>query len=64
MEKAVISEKTISYGKQSYRVNSEYEWLTLMFGTFGPEDNGIPRYAWRPIPENRVPDSVKKLVKR
>lgn len=62
MWKAKISEKTISYGEQRYRVNLENKWLILMFGTFGPADKGIPRYAWRPIPENRVPDNVKRLV--
>ena len=64
MEEAEIREKIISYGKQRYRVNSKNKWLVCMFGTFGPADNGIPRHGWVSIPENKVPDGVRKLARQ
>ena len=58
--KASVCEKTIMLGKNRYRVTSNGNWSTLMFGTFGPQDNQIPRYKWMPIPSNKVPEIVKE----
>jgi hypothetical protein len=63
MDKARVCEKTIAYGKQRYRVDSPGEhWQVLMFGTFGPEDKGIPRHKWMPIPKDKVPDKVREAT--
>jgi len=58
MKEAKICGVTIEYGPQRYRKDSEGNWSTLMWGTFGPSDNGIPRYAWQHIPTDRVPGEV------
>jgi len=56
---AIIVEKTIAWGKQRYRTDGNGNWTVLMFGTYGPEDHGIPSYRYMPIPESKVPEEVR-----
>jgi len=46
----------------NYRIDSRGNWTVLMFGTYGPEDHGIPSYRYMPIPESKVPEEVKKQI--
>lgn len=55
---ASIVEITITHGRTNYRVSSEGTWFVLMWGTFGPEDAGRPRYKWIPIEKKKVPPAV------
>lgn len=57
-----ICEKTIAHGQQRYRIDINDNWKIQMFGTFSPSDNGIPRYGWVAIPEDKVPVQVKSKV--
>jgi len=57
---AHIIEKTIAYGKNRYRTDGNGNWKILMFGTYGPEDCGIPSHRYMPIPKLEVPEDVKK----
>jgi len=59
---AYIIEKTIAWGRNRYRIDSRGNWKVLMFGTYGPEDHGIPSYKYEPIPESKVPEEVKKQI--
>lgn len=61
--KAKICETTttIAYDKARYRVNTNNKWSTLMWGTW-PDSNGIPSYRWESIPEDKVPDMVRKKI--
>ena len=61
--KADVCEKTIAYGRNQYRVDKNDNWLCLVFGTTGPQDNGIPRYSWIAIPKERVPAEVRACAK-
>jgi len=63
MAEAFVNEKTISYGRQQYRVNRDGKWMVLMFGSFGPNDPPVGlKYKWMPIPVDKVPDKVKEAI--
>jgi hypothetical protein len=57
--KCRVVSKTIQYGKQHWRLNADGSWWVLAFGSFGPNDAGL-RYGWISVPEEKVPDEVKK----
>ena len=62
MDKATICEKTIAYGKQRYRVNTNGNWQVLMFGSHGYDDPHVGlSWKWRYIPRDKVPKNVKKI---
>jgi hypothetical protein len=61
MEAEIIN-TTIAYGNNRYRLDVSGNWMCLMFGTFGPDDHGVPRHAWRPIPADKVPADVKAVA--
>ena len=61
---ATVCEKTISHGKQRYRVDLNENWQVLMFGSHGPNDPPVGlSWKWVRIPSTRVPDEVKKVAK-
>ena len=59
--KTKIVSKTIQHGKQHWRLNADGSWSVLAFGSFGPNDVGL-RYGWINVPEEKVPDEVKKMA--
>lgn len=58
--KATVIEKTISFGKNRYKVDSNGRWLTLMWGWW-PDRGSRPSSRWVFIPENKVPEEVKQI---
>jgi len=58
--KPIISERTITHGGNSYRVNNGGEWQALFFGTSGP--NQTPHYFYAPVEQQDVPEEVVKLA--
>jgi len=65
MNKASVCEKTISFGKNRYRVDSNGNWMVLMYGSHGPNDPPVGlSWKWRKIPSDRVPNEVKELAKK
>ncbi len=58
MNGATVCERTIAYGKQRWRVNSNNEWSVLMWGWW-PESNQYPSWRWQYIDSNKVPKEVK-----
>jgi hypothetical protein len=60
---AVISAQIIRYGTNSYKYMSPSgNWLALMWGWW-PHGHS-PEWRWSKIPEDKVPDDVKKIAKR
>ena len=58
-----VCEKTISYGPQRWRVNSNGDWQVLMFGSHGPNDPPVGlSWKWVWISADRVPEEVKRLA--
>lgn len=63
-DKVIISEKTIAYGRQHYKVNTVGDWQVLMYGSHGPNDPPVGlSWKWRSIPIDKVPDEVKKAAR-
>ena len=59
--KAKIISKVASYGKQTWRINSDGSYSGLAFGTFGP--NQSPHFSWIGVSEEKVPLEVKEVLK-
>jgi hypothetical protein len=60
--KATVCEKTIAWGKNRYRVDTKGNWQCLVFGSHSPNDPPVGlSWKWISIPENKVPDEVKKI---
>lgn len=58
-----VCEITISHGNQRYRTDRNGRWQVLMFGSHGPNDPPVGlSWKWHPIPEDKVPDEVKRLA--
>lgn len=57
MNMVEVCEKTITYGKQRYRVNSLGEWSTLMWGWW-PDGGDYPSYRMVAIDKKKVPKEV------
>lgn len=60
MHKPIVVEKTISFGKNRYRVDSKGNWTTLMFGWWPTGTN--PSWRWSPISKDRVPIEVRQAT--
>ena len=59
---AKISEKTISCGKNRYRVDTNKNWKCLVYGSHGPNDPPVGlSWKWVNIPKDKVPKEVKKI---
>jgi hypothetical protein len=57
----IVSEKTITYGQNQYKVTSSGEWSVLMWGWFGLGQDR-PIYRFEPVATERVPWEVRKLA--
>lgn len=58
-----VVSKTVHLGDDAYiRVNADGSYSALAFGSFGPNQVGL-KYGWISIPENKVPEKVKQILK-
>lgn len=60
---AKICERTISLGKNRYRIHSDGSWSSLHWGWY-PNGGDRPSYRWMSIPKDKVPEEVKKACIR
>jgi hypothetical protein len=59
---AVVCERTVAYGEQRWRVDSQGNWSTLMWGWW-PQGGSVPAYRWVPIENGKVPQEVKEALR-
>ena len=60
--KATITDYSIAWGQQRYKVNAEGDWQTLMFGSFIGDADGRLHWKWQPIPTDKVPAEVREVA--
>ena len=58
--RAVVTTKTIQYGKQIYRLNNDKSYSIMAFGSTWHNQN--IGWHWINIPEDKVPKEVKNLT--
>jgi len=59
--KAVITERTITYGRNQFRVTGDGKWSVLMWGWFRPDQN-VPIWQFMPIAADKVPEVARKVI--
>lgn len=58
-----LVEETYSLGAQRWRVDSQGNWTTLMWGWW-PYSNGTPSYRWQPVPRQQVPNKLIRMAQK